>query len=81
MEINGNIIENLDIKLYQGIALLACNQILKKDQKPIPSFIVEEALTYYSELERYETCQKIKSYFDKNIKILINSSRKDWYGR
>ena len=80
MEINGNIVEKTDIRFYQGIAALACRKMKKIDQEQIPTFIVEEALAYYSQFEKYETCQMIKKYFDKHIKFLVSSTREEWFG-
>ena len=49
--------------MYNGIADLAFNKKEKIDEELIPSFIIEEALYYYSQLENYEVCQKIKIFF------------------
>lgn len=80
MEINGNIVEKLDIKLYHGIAALACRKIKKIDKEQIPTFIVDEALAYYCQFEKYETCQMIKTFFEKHVNLLIKFTREEWFG-
>lgn len=81
MKLKGKLkIEKLDVKMYQGIADLAENKMQKIDEELIPTFIIEEALYYYCELEKYEVCQKIKMFFTNNTKYTIQSSRADWFG-
>ena len=81
MKLKGKInIEELDVRMYQGIADLAENKIQKIDEELIPSFIVEEALYYYSNIEKYEICQNIKMFFINNTKYIIESSRAEWFG-
>lgn len=81
MKIRGKLhIENLDVQMYNGIADLAFNKKEKIDEELIPSFIIEEALYYYSQLENYEVCQKIKIFFSTNSKYTINITRAEWFG-
>ena len=81
MKLKGKLnIEKLDVKMYQGIADLAENKMHKIDEELIPTFIIEEALYYYCELEKYEVCQKIKMFFNSNAKYIIQSSRVEWFG-
>ena len=81
MKIRGKLyIENLDVQMYNGIADLAFKKKEKIDEELIPSFIIEEALYYYSQQENYEVCQKIKIFFSKNSKYTINITRAEWFG-
>lgn len=81
MKLKGKIdIEKLDIMMYQGIHDLASNKIQKIDGELIPTFIIEEALFYFCDLEKYEKCMQIKTYFKNNPSYTIESSREDWYG-
>lgn len=81
MKIRGKLhIENLDVQMYKGIADLADKKKNKIDEELIPSFIIEEALYYYSQLEYYEVCQKIKVFFSKNSKYTIQTTRAEWFG-
>lgn len=72
--------EKLDILMYQGLSDMADNKIQKVDEELIPTFIINEALQYFSELEKYETCHKIKSFFQIHSTFVVDSSRGDWYG-
>ncbi len=73
-------IEKVDVLLYNGIYNLADNKIKKIDEELIPTFIIEESLDYFCELEKYEVCQKIKSFFKEHTSYIIQSSREEWYG-
>ena len=73
-------IEKVDVLLYNGIYNLADNKIKKIDEELIPTFIIEESLDYFCELEKYEICQKIKNFFKENSSYVITSSREEWYG-
>lgn len=81
MNIKGNIVDISDIKMYQGIAAIACRKFNKKDIRQIPTFIVDEAIAYYCSLEKYEVCNSIKRYFDKYTIQLVSSTREEWYGK
>jgi hypothetical protein len=52
----------------------------KIEDELIPSFIIEEALYYYSQLEYYEVCKNIKLFFSINSKYTIQTSRAEWFG-
>jgi len=73
-------IEKSDILMYNGIYNLADNKIKKIDEELIPTFIIEESLNYFCELEKYEVCQKIKSFFKEHTSYVVQSSRAEWYG-
>lgn len=73
-------IEKVDVLLYNGIYNLADNKIQKIDEELIPTFIIEESLDYFCELEKYEICQKIKNFFKENSSYVIVSTREEWYG-
>lgn len=73
-------IEKTDVLMYNGIYNLADNKIQKIDEELIPTFIIEEALSYFCELEKYEICQKIKNFFKEHSSYVIASSREEWYG-
>ena len=72
--------QECELAILRNAVDLAENKIQKLDEELIPSFIVEEALYYYCELERYELCQKIKTFFSNNTKYTVESSRSEWYG-
>jgi hypothetical protein len=81
MKIRGKLhIENLDVQMYKGIADLADKKKDKIEEELIPSFIIEEALYYYSQLEYYEVCKSIKMFFSKNSKYTIQTTRAEWFG-
>jgi hypothetical protein len=66
MKIRGKLhIEILDVQMYEGIADLAEKKKKRIEEELIPTFIIEEALNYYSDLEKYEICQKIKIFFSE----------------
>jgi len=80
MKINEEInVEKKSIKVYNGLADLAENKIKKKESKLIPSFVIEEALEYFCQLEKYEVCQKIKMFFLANPKFIQKVTRVEWY--
>lgn len=66
--------------MYQGIYDLASDKMQKVDEELIPTFIVEEALAYFCDLEKYEMCHKIKVFFQTNPSFTVESSREEWYG-
>lgn len=81
MKIRGKLhIENLDVQMYEGIADLADKKKKRIEEELIPTFIIEEALNYYSQLEKYEVCQKIKIFFSNNSKYTIKITRAEWFG-
>ena len=81
MKLKGKLnIEQLDVKMYQGIADLATNKMRKVDEELIPTFIIEEALNYYCEREKYEICHKIKTFFKAHTNFIVQTSRADWFG-
>ncbi len=73
-------IEKVDIIMYQGIHALANNKIKKIDEELIPTFIIEEALSYFCDIEKYEVCQTIKVFFQNNPTYTVISSRDEWFG-
>lgn len=73
-------IDKVTILMYYGIYDLANSKIQKVDDELIPTFIIEEALNYFSEIEKYEICQKIKLFFQLNPSFTIKSTREDWFG-
>ena len=73
-------IENLDIQMYQGIADIAENRLEKIDEELIPTFVIEEALSYFKEKEQYETCNSIKKFFLDNKKFTLSITRVEWFG-
>jgi hypothetical protein len=81
MKLKGKIeVSKGDILMYKGIYDLATNKIQKIDGELIPTFIIEESLTYFCDLEKYEFCQKIKSFFKENPTFTTPSTREDWFG-
>jgi hypothetical protein len=81
MKLKGKIhVEKVDILMYHGIYDLASNKLQKVDEELIPTFIIEEALVYFCDLEKYEFCQKIKEFFTMNPTFIITSSREEWFG-
>lgn len=81
MKIDGEInVEKKNVRFYHGLAALVDNQIKKKESKLIPSFIIEEAINYFCELEKYEVCQKIKMFFVANPTFVQKATRAEWYG-
>lgn len=81
MRLKGNIsTAKVDIMMYHGLYDLASNKIQKIDEELIPTFIIEEALMYFCELEKYEICHQIKQFFQNNPSFVIESTRLDWFG-
>ena len=66
--------------MYNGIYNLADSKIKKIDEELIPTFIIEESINYFCELEKYEVCHKIKKFFKQNTSYVVQSSRSEWYG-
>jgi len=73
-------IEKVDVMMYQGIAALATDKLKKLDEELIPSFIIDESLSYFCELEKYEICSKIQTFFNLHNTYVVVSSRAEWYG-
>ena len=72
--------EKVDILMYYGLRDLADNKKQKIAEELIPTFIIEEALMYFCDLEKYEICQIIKTFFQNNSTFMVKSSREDWFG-
>lgn len=81
MRIRGKLhIETLDVRMYEGIAELADKKKERIEEELIPTFIIDEALNYYSQLEKYEVCQKIKVFFSNNSNYTVKTTRAEWFG-
>lgn len=81
MRIRGKLnIKPEDEMFYNGV-LRAAEDITKRiEGEKIPSFIVEEAILYFSDKEEYEICHKIKNFYEYNPAFFIDVTRASWFG-
>ena len=80
MKITGKInIESLDIEMYKGILDIANETKEVVEDELIPTFIINETLNYYSDLEIYEACTTINNFFKKNNKYTLDITRAEWF--
>lgn len=73
-------IEAEDVLFYHCVASVAKDSSKRIADELTPTFIVEEALTYFSDLEEYEVCQEINEFYNNNPSFFINISRAEWFG-
>lgn len=79
MEIRGKFIKTEDILFYKCVASVAFDASKRISDEFTPTFIIEEALEYFSELEEYETCKIIKRFFVENPSFFITTTREEWF--
>lgn len=81
MRIRGKVdIEVEDVLFYHCVASVAQDVSQRIADELTPTFIVEEALIYFSDLEEYEICQDIKKFYEENPTFFIDVSRAEWFG-
>ena len=73
-------IEAEDILFYNCVASVAMDISKRIADELTPSFIIEEAMDYFSDREEYEVCQMIKKFYEENPAFFINISRAEWFG-
>jgi hypothetical protein len=73
-------IEAEDILFYNCIASVAKDVGRRIADELTPTFIVDEAMSYFSDKEEYETSQTIKKFYDENPSFFIDISRAEWFG-
>jgi len=73
-------IEAEDVLFYHCVASVAQGDSKRIADELTPTFIVEEALTYFSDLEEYEICQDIKTFYEDNPAFFMDISRAEWFG-
>lgn len=73
-------IEAEDVLFYHCVASVAKDVSKRVADELTPTFIVEESLTYFSDLEEYEICKQIKEFYDNNPSFFLTISRAEWFG-
>ncbi len=73
-------IEAEDILFYNCVASVAKDTSKRIADELTPTFIVEEAMAYFSDREEFEICQTIKTFYDNNPTFFIDISRAEWFG-
>lgn len=73
-------IEAEDILFYNCVASVAMDSSKRIADELTPTFIVEEAINYFSDIEQYEVCRIIKEFYDSNPSFLVVISRAEWFG-
>ncbi|MEK6829540.1 MAG: hypothetical protein AABY15_05460 [Nanoarchaeota archaeon] len=73
-------IEAQDILFYNCVASVAKDVSKRIADELTPTFIVQEAMNYFSDKEEYEVSQVIKKFYDENPSFFINVSRAEWFG-
>lgn len=73
-------IEAEDILFYNCVASVARDISKRVADELTPTFIVDEAMLYFSDKEEYEVCQTIKKFYDENPSFFIDISRAEWFG-
>jgi hypothetical protein len=81
MRIKGKLnIEAEDILFYNSVASVAKDISKRVADELTPTFIIREAMDYFSDKEEYEICHLIKSYFENNPSFFIDITRAEWFG-
>ena len=73
-------IEPVDIEHYKSVADVAGDLSKRIANELTPSFIVEEAMAYFSDQDEYEICHRIKTYYEENPSFFLKISRAEWFG-
>lgn len=73
-------IEAKDVLYYKCVAAVAGDISKRIADELTPTFIVEEAIDYFSSLEEYEICKLIKNFYDSNPSFFLDISRDEWFG-
>ncbi len=73
-------IEATDIEHYKCVADVAGDLSKRIANELTPTFIVEEAIAYFSDQDEYEVCQKIQNFYDENPSFFLKMSRAEWFG-
>jgi hypothetical protein len=73
-------IEPLDIEYYKCVASVAGDISKRIANELTPTFIVDEAISYFHDKEEYEICQTIKKFYDDNPTFFLDISRAEWFG-
>jgi len=68
-----------NILFYNCVASVAMDISKRIANELTPSFIIHEAIEYFSEIEEYEICIKIKSFYENNPSFFIETTRCDWF--
>ena len=73
-------IEKEDILFYNCVASVAGDVSKRIADELTPTFIVDEAISYFNDKEEFEICHIIKSFYDNNPSFFIDISRVEWFG-
>lgn len=76
-EIIRNFKEKEIIKFY-ALFVYTSNKSIELEKVKTPSFLIDNALRYFSEIEEYDKAAVIKNYFNKNETRVIDFSEEDW---
>ncbi len=68
-----------DILYYNCVASVAMGDSKRIADELTPTFIIEEAVIYFSNKEEFETCHKIKVFYDCNPSFFMQISRNEWF--
>lgn len=80
MELGGELnINPENILFYNCVASVAMDISKRISDELTPSFIVHEAIQYFSDLEEYETCSVIKKFYENNPNFFMEVSREEWF--
>jgi len=73
-------IKKEDILFYNCVASVAKDISKRIANELTPTFIVDEAISYFQDKEEFEICQIIKKFYDDNPTFFIVVSRAEWFG-
>ena len=67
-----------EIVKFYALFVYASKKSIELEKFKTPSFMVEHALEYFSDIEEYDKAASIKNYFDKNETRIINFTEEEW---
>jgi hypothetical protein len=73
-------IEPLDVEYYKCVATVAGDISKRRHNELTPTFIVDEAISYFHDKEEYEICHSIKKFYEENPDFFLEVSRAEWFG-
>lgn len=77
MLLTDNFREKEEVKFY-ALYVYAKNKSSMLEKHKTPTFLLEQALQYFSEIEEFDKAAVVKQYFDKNETRLIEFTKEEW---
>jgi len=67
-----------EIVKFYALFVYASKKSVELEKFKTPSFMIDNALEYFSDIEEYDKAASIKNYFDKNETRIIDFTEEEW---